>query len=95
MLVILPIAAGVHIPVLRDSIVLHFPQRNHRVSKQEMQPSIQQLASRAASLAMAEAAKNMTPPTTAYQFEVSWKGFSGDRTLQAHLLKVFNFVVHL
>jgi hypothetical protein len=38
---------------------------------------------------MAEAAKNITPPTTAYQFEVSWRGFSGDRALQACLLKVF------
>jgi hypothetical protein len=38
---------------------------------------------------MAEAAKNITPPNSAYQFEVSWQGFSGDRALQAHLLKVF------
>jgi hypothetical protein len=54
-----------------------------------MKPSVEQLASRAASRAMAEAAKNITPPTTAYQFEVSWRGFSGDRALQACLLKVF------
>lgn len=60
-----------------------------------MKASVQQLASRAASRAMAEAAKNLTPPTTAYQFEASWKGFSGDLTLQARLLKVLNFFVHL
>ncbi|KAB5556127.1 hypothetical protein DKX38_007036 [Salix brachista] len=40
------------------------------------------------SRAMAEAAKNITPPNSAYQFEVSWRGFSGDRALQTHLLKV-------
>ncbi|GKG03385.1 hypothetical protein Tco_0311021, partial [Tanacetum coccineum] len=38
-----------------------------------------ELAARAASLATAEAAKNIAPPTSAYQFEVSWRGFSGDR----------------
>lgn len=53
-----------------------------------MKASIQQLASRAASRALAEASKNITPPTTAYQFEASWRGFSGDRALQARLLKV-------
>jgi len=44
---------------------------------------------------MAEAAKNITPPTTAYQFELSWRGFSGDLALQACLLKVFKSVVLL
>ncbi|XP_061361418.1 uncharacterized protein LOC133305267 isoform X3 [Gastrolobium bilobum] len=62
-------------------------KRNHIISKQEMKASVQQLASRAASRAMIEAAKNITPPTTAYQFEVSWRGFSGDRALQACLIK--------
>ncbi|CAI0446598.1 unnamed protein product [Linum tenue] len=56
--------------------------------KRELKPSVHELASRAASRAKAEAAKNITPPTSAYQFEVSWRRFSGDRTLQAHLLKV-------
>ncbi|TYI60757.1 hypothetical protein E1A91_D10G126000v1 [Gossypium mustelinum] len=37
---------------------------------------------------MAEAAKSISPPNTAYQFEVSCKALSGDRSLQAHLLKV-------
>lgn len=49
---------------------------------------MQELAARAANLAKAEAAKNISPPNSAYQFEVSWRGLSGDRTLQAHLLKV-------
>ncbi|KAL1341399.1 uncharacterized protein LOC107465191 isoform X1 [Arachis duranensis] len=65
-------------------------KRNQKGSKQHVQTSIQQLASRAASLATAEAAKNITPPTTAYQFEVSWRGFSGDRSLQTCLLKAIS-----
>ncbi|XP_040869486.1 RNA polymerase II-associated protein 3 [Glycine max] len=65
-------------------------QRNHRITKPEMKASVQQLASRAASRAMSEAAKNVTPPTTAYQFEVSWRTFSGDLALQARLLKAIS-----
>eukprot|EP00258_Populus_trichocarpa_P022944 XP_024438963.1 RNA polymerase II-associated protein 3 isoform X2 [Populus trichocarpa] len=64
-------------------------QRNNRTGRQELKASVKELASQAASRAMAEAAKNITPPNSAYQFEVSWRGFSGDRALQAHLLKVF------
>ncbi|WCJ43057.1 Tetratricopeptide repeat (TPR)-like superfamily protein [Euphorbia peplus] len=60
---------------------------NNKTVKQELQASVQELASRAASRAMAEAAKNIRPPKTAYQFEISWQGFSGDRALQARLLK--------
>ncbi|XP_011023787.1 PREDICTED: RNA polymerase II-associated protein 3 isoform X3 [Populus euphratica] len=63
-------------------------QRNNRAGRQELKASVKELASQAASRAMAEAAKNITPPNSAYQFEVSWRGFSGDRALQAHLLKV-------
>ncbi|KAK8275207.1 hypothetical protein V6Z11_D10G123300 [Gossypium hirsutum] len=37
---------------------------------------------------MAEAAKSISPPNTAYQFDVSCRALSGDRSLQAHLLKV-------
>ncbi|KAI5587129.1 hypothetical protein POPTR_005G014100v4 [Populus trichocarpa] len=64
-------------------------QKNNRTRRQELKTSVIELASQAASRAMAEAAKNITPPNSAYQFEVSWQGFSGDRALQAHLLKVF------
>ncbi|GMI79390.1 Spaghetti, tetratricopeptide repeat 5 [Hibiscus trionum] len=63
-------------------------KRNTKTRKQELKPSVQELASRAASRAMSDAAKNISPPNTAYQFEVSWKALSGDRSLQAHLLKV-------
>ncbi|XP_011038926.1 PREDICTED: RNA polymerase II-associated protein 3-like isoform X3 [Populus euphratica] len=63
-------------------------QKNNRTQRQELKTSVMELASQAASRAMAEAAKNITPPNSAYQFEVSWRGFSGDRALQAHLLKV-------
>ncbi|CAL5399312.1 unnamed protein product [Camellia sinensis] len=60
--------------------------RNHK--KQELKASVQELAAQAASLAKIEAAKNITPPNSAYQFEVSWRGLAGDHTLQARLLKV-------
>ena len=63
-------------------------QKNQKIGKKELKESVQQLAARAASLATAEAAKNIVPPTSAYQFEVSWRGLSGDRTLQTRLLKV-------
>lgn len=49
---------------------------------------MQELAAKATDLAKAEAAKNIAPPTSAYQFEVSWRGLSGHRELQAQLLKV-------
>lgn len=49
---------------------------------------MQELATKAANLAKVEAAKNIVPPNSAYQFEVSWRGLSGDRNLQSRLLKV-------
>ncbi|XP_030476584.1 uncharacterized protein LOC115693682 isoform X1 [Syzygium oleosum] len=61
---------------------------HERTGKQELKASVQDLATRAASRAMSEAAKKITRPNSAYQFEVSWRGFSGDRSLQARLLKV-------
>ncbi|XP_010267984.1 PREDICTED: RNA polymerase II-associated protein 3 isoform X2 [Nelumbo nucifera] len=64
---------------------------SHAVDKrEELKTSVQELASRAASRAMAEAVKNITPPKSAYEFEVSWRGLSGDRALQARLLKVIS-----
>ncbi|PKI32023.1 hypothetical protein CRG98_047586 [Punica granatum] len=62
--------------------------RNARNGKQKLRASVQELANRASSLAVLEAAKNITQPKSAYQFEVAWKGFSGNRSLQAQLLKV-------
>ncbi|XP_076950837.1 uncharacterized protein LOC143623933 [Bidens hawaiensis] len=66
------------------------PEISKNVGKKIAKDSVQQLAARAASLATAEAAKNIVPPTSAYQFEASWRGFFGDCTLQARLLKVTN-----
>ncbi|XP_039048808.1 RNA polymerase II-associated protein 3-like isoform X1 [Hibiscus syriacus] len=63
-------------------------KRNTKTRKPELKPLVQELASRAASRAMTDAAKNISPPSTAYQFEASWKALSGDSSLQAHLLKV-------
>lgn len=63
-------------------------QRNQVNRKQLLNPSVQELASRAASRVTIEYAKNITPPSSAYQFEVSWRGLSGDRALQTNLLKV-------
>ncbi|KAH6819032.1 Pyruvate kinase family protein [Perilla frutescens var. frutescens] len=63
-------------------------KRKPQSSKLELRASVQELAAKAAELAKAEAAKNIAPPTSAYQFEASWRGLSGDRELQARLLKV-------
>ncbi|KAF5187104.1 Rna polymerase ii-associated protein [Thalictrum thalictroides] len=62
-------------------------KKNHPMREREIRNAVQELASRAASRAMAEAEKNITPPTSAYEFETSWKRLSGDRSLQACLLK--------
>ncbi|XP_060203108.1 uncharacterized protein LOC132631552 isoform X2 [Lycium barbarum] len=63
-------------------------KKTHKTSKQELKESVQDLAARAAALAKAEAAKSIAAPNSAYQFEVSWRGLAGDRTLQTQLLKV-------
>ncbi|KAG5580915.1 hypothetical protein H5410_051542 [Solanum commersonii] len=63
-------------------------KKTHKRSKQELEESVQELAARAAGLAKTEAAKNIAAPNSAYQFEVSWRGLSGDRNLQTQLLKV-------
>ncbi|CAL8166209.1 unnamed protein product [Prunus armeniaca] len=61
---------------------------NNTTRKQEVKASIQELASRAASRVKAVAAENITPPNSAYQFEVSWRGLAGDNARQTSLLKV-------
>ncbi|XP_021734451.1 RNA polymerase II-associated protein 3-like isoform X2 [Chenopodium quinoa] len=63
-------------------------KKNYTSGKKELGPSVQELASRAASRAREEAAKKISTPNSAYQFEVTWRGFCGDRSLQAQLLKV-------
>ncbi|KAL5712125.1 hypothetical protein ACHQM5_014326 [Ranunculus cassubicifolius] len=59
----------------------------HGVNQTSQRMPVQELATRAAALALAEAEKNITPPKSAYQFEISWKKLSGDRALQARMLK--------
>ncbi|CAB4273838.1 unnamed protein product [Prunus armeniaca] len=48
--------------------------RNNTTRKQEVKASVQELASRATSRVKAVAAEKITPPNSAYQFEVSWRG---------------------
>ncbi|TYI86995.1 hypothetical protein E1A91_D04G106400v1 [Gossypium mustelinum] len=68
--------------------ILPSQQRKRQTLSLWLKASVQDLASCAASRAMAEAAKSISPPNTAYQFEVSCRALSGDRSPQAHLLKV-------
>ncbi|XP_062144145.1 uncharacterized protein LOC133851646 isoform X2 [Alnus glutinosa] len=77
---------GSHVDAIQSSRVDSL-KKNYSTRNQELKMSVQELASQATSRAMAEAAKNITPPNSAYQFEVSWRGLSGDRALQARLLK--------
>ncbi|GJN36159.1 hypothetical protein PR202_gb24999 [Eleusine coracana subsp. coracana] len=49
--------------------------------------SIQELASRAASLYMSSTVKSVKTPKTAYDFEVSWRALSDDTAQQIQLLK--------
>ncbi|KAK6777672.1 hypothetical protein RDI58_024390 [Solanum bulbocastanum] len=63
-------------------------KKTHKISKQELEESVQELAARAAGRLKTEAAKNIAAPNSAYQFEVSWRGLSGDCNLQTQLLKV-------
>ncbi|CAL2268996.1 unnamed protein product [Prunus armeniaca] len=63
-------------------------KRNNTTRKQEVKASVQELASRAASRVKAVAAEKITPPNSAYQFEVSWRGLAGDNARQTSLLKV-------
>ncbi|KAG7588497.1 Tetratricopeptide repeat 1 [Arabidopsis suecica] len=65
-------------------------QGNQVSKKLELKPSVQELAAHAASLAMSEASKNIKAPKSAYEFENSWRSFSGDLALQTQLLKVMS-----
>ncbi|THU64485.1 hypothetical protein C4D60_Mb01t26950 [Musa balbisiana] len=62
--------------------------KNERVQHMhELKASLHDVASRAASRAVASAAKNITSPKSAYEFEVSWRALSDD-SAQAQLLKM-------
>ncbi|PQP96112.1 RNA polymerase II-associated protein 3 isoform X1 [Prunus yedoensis var. nudiflora] len=65
-------------------------KRNNTTREQEVKASVQELASRAASRVKAVAAEKITPPNSAYQFEVSWRGLSGDNARQTSLLKAIS-----
>ncbi|GER44971.1 tetratricopeptide repeat protein [Striga asiatica] len=67
---------------------LQTAKRIPKYNKQELKASVQELAVKAAIFAKSEAAKNIVPPNSAYQFEMTWRGLSGDCDLQARLLKV-------
>lgn len=56
--------------------------------KQDLLASTQVVAARAASRAVSAVAKKMTAPKTAYEFEATWKIFSGDLSAQTELLKI-------
>lgn len=76
-------------PLRLESLSLFLFLQGNQVSKKlELKPSVQELAAHAASLAMAEVSKNIKAPKSAYEFENSWRSFSGDRALQTQLLKV-------
>ncbi|CAL9072841.1 unnamed protein product [Musa textilis] len=62
--------------------------KNERVQhKHELKASLHDVATRAASRAVASAAKNITSPKSAYEFEVSWRALYDD-SAQAQLLKM-------
>ncbi|XP_007205290.1 RNA polymerase II-associated protein 3 isoform X3 [Prunus persica] len=65
-------------------------KRNNTTRNPEVKASVQELASRAASRVKAVAAEKIKPPNSAYQFEVSWRGFSGDNARQTSLLKAIS-----
>ncbi|KAK1256917.1 hypothetical protein QJS04_geneDACA016414 [Acorus gramineus] len=58
--------------------------------KLKMETSVQELASQVASRALTAAAKNITAPRSAYEFEVYWRGLSDDPASQARLLKTID-----
>ncbi|KAJ8498287.1 hypothetical protein OPV22_008839 [Ensete ventricosum] len=62
-------------------------KNEHVQHKHELKASLHDVASRAASQAVASAAKNITSPKSAYEFEVSWRALSDD-SAQAQLLKM-------
>lgn len=65
-----------------------YGQITHVAKKQDAIVSLQELSARAASLATKGTTKNVSTPNSAYEFETSWRGLSGDLASQAALLKV-------
>ncbi|WVZ96080.1 hypothetical protein U9M48_041762, partial [Paspalum notatum var. saurae] len=69
---------------LYNRMYLQYRDANHKPGPEV---SVQDLASRAASLYMASTVKNIKTPKTAYDFEVSWRALSDDTDQQIQLLK--------
>ncbi|KAJ1261442.1 hypothetical protein BS78_09G029800 [Paspalum vaginatum] len=69
--------------IINDNI-MQYQDANH---KPRPEVSVQDLASRAASLYMASTVKSIKTPKTAYDFEVSWRALSDDTDQQIQLLK--------
>ncbi|KAK3140824.1 hypothetical protein QOZ80_5AG0406330 [Eleusine coracana subsp. coracana] len=69
--------------IINDNIM----QPQDAKQKAGSEDSIQELASRAASLYMSSTVKSVKTPKTAYDFEVSWRTLSDDTAQQIQLLK--------
>ncbi|GJM94490.1 hypothetical protein PR202_ga11137 [Eleusine coracana subsp. coracana] len=69
--------------IINDNIM----QPQDAKQKAGSEASIQELASRAASLYMSSTVKSVKTPKTAYDFEVSWRALSDDTAQQIQLLK--------
>lgn len=66
------------------------PINSKKSQKQDTLASTHVVAARAASRAVSAVARKMTAPKTAYEFEATWKIFSGDLSAQAELLKIID-----
>ncbi|CAN6469059.1 unnamed protein product [Victoria cruziana] len=73
--------------VASESQVGRIKDKSDIDGKQKAKLDVHELASRAASRAMESAAKTITTPKTAYQFEALWRGLSDNRVQQTRLLK--------
>lgn len=76
-------------PVIATSMASHAINSKNS-QKQDTLASTQVVAARAASRAVSAVARKMTAPKTAYEFEATWKIFSGDLSAQAELLKIID-----
>jgi hypothetical protein len=56
----------------------------------EVVAATQAAAARAAASATAAVSRNIVAPRSSYEFELTWKGFAGNRTSQVRLLKIMD-----
>ena len=83
------------LPILSHLFFSFFFYKQKKVAKKQgHMPSADVLAARAASLAACAIPETIATPSTAYQFEVSWRLLCSDSAKQANLLKVsMNFKI--